>query len=128
MRLDVNVKVWEGLGVNTEEGRQRLGKAVKVDRMRKFRTVDAARIAARVSRGAWENVEQGKSVKDFTLGAIEDALGWPAGRAQQIIDGEPVTDIEAAIHAADLSPRARDAILQIVREDQAERADERGAS
>lgn len=56
--------------------------------MRKFRTVDAARIAAKVSRGTWDNVEKGKPIKDFSLAAIEEALDWPAGHARAILTGE----------------------------------------
>lgn len=64
-----------------------LGLAVTNARKAKFGTVDKARTAAEVSRGAWDRVEQGKSVKDFTLTAIEKALGWPPGRAVAILEG-----------------------------------------
>lgn len=56
--------------------------------MRKFKTVDRARIAAEVSRGTWDAVEKGKPVKDFSLAAIEEALDWPAGHALAILTGE----------------------------------------
>ncbi|MFL6061254.1 MAG: hypothetical protein ACJ72E_08485 [Marmoricola sp.] len=74
--------------MNTQEDRDRLAREVKAARLRKFKTVDRARIAAAVSRGAWDNVERGDSVKDFTLASIEEALGWPEGRALAILSGE----------------------------------------
>ncbi len=74
-------------GVNESEGRLLLGAAIAADRGRIYRTVDAARIAAKVARGTWEKAEKGQPVKDFSLAAIEEALGWPAGRAQSIIAG-----------------------------------------
>lgn len=97
--------------------------------MRKYRTVDAARIAAKISRGAWDNVEQGKSVKDFTLGAIEDALDWPAGRALELLHGVDNSsslppEVEAAL--AGVSPEVRDRIRQALLRDQAAER-ERGA-
>lgn len=73
--------------MNETEGRERLGQIVKAERMRIYRTLDAARIEAQIARGAWQNVEDGKSVKEFTLGAVESALGWPAGKALRIIAG-----------------------------------------
>lgn len=124
----MNVKFWEPLGVN-DEGRRRLGNAVRADRMRKYRTVDAARIAAKISRGAWDNVEQGKPVKDFTLGAIEDALDWPAGRAHELlygVEGAPQLPPEIEAGLADLSPEVRDYIRQALMRDQAAER-ERGA-
>lgn len=101
--------------MNVQNNRKRLGKMVKADRMRLYRTVDKARIKANVSRGAWDNVEKGKPAKDFTLGAIEDALGWPAGRAQSIIDGGDASDLERTIANSILSPKAIEQILEIVR-------------
>ena len=73
--------------------------AVQADRGRIYRTVDKARIAAGISRGAWEKVEAGASVKVFTLAAVEEALNWPAGRAARIIAGtdegaEPTADVD----------------------------------
>lgn len=103
--------------MNESEGRKRLGAKVRAERMRMYRTVDAARIAARISRGAWDHVEQGDPVRDFTLGAIEEALGWPAGRAQQIIDGAGSDDIELAVEASSLGEATKAAIRQILAED-----------
>lgn len=113
--------------MNEQRNREQLGKMVKADRMRLYRTVDKARIAAKISRGAWDHVEQGKPAKDFTLGAIEEALGWPAGRAQAVLEGEGVSDIERAVLDSGLSPGARDAILEIVRRDLAHQTKGRGA-
>lgn len=78
--------------MNSQEKRDRLAREVKVARLRKFKTVDRARIAARVSRGTWDNVERGDSVKDFSLAAIEEALDWPAGYALSILADDPVSD------------------------------------
>ena len=73
--------------VDDTEGRRRLGEVVKAARSRKFRTVEKAKTAAEISRGAWEKVERGDHVRPYTLSAVEVALVWPAGRAQEIIDG-----------------------------------------
>lgn len=113
--------------MSEQQNREQLGKMVKADRMRLYRTVDKARIAAKVSRGSWDNVEQGKPVKDFTLGAIEEALGWPPGRAQSVIEGEAVSDFERVVMESGLRPKARAAVLEIVRRDFAEQEEERGA-
>jgi hypothetical protein len=74
--------------VNEQENRERLAQAVKAARMRLYRTVDRARITAGVSRGTWDSIEQGKPVKEFSLGPVEEALGWPQGRALAILAGE----------------------------------------
>lgn len=100
--------------MNEKESRQRLAAAVKADRMRLHRTVDAARVAAHISRGAWENVEAGRSVKEFTLGAIEQALEWPAGKAQSILDGTSESAVEAAIQDSDLRPEIKARLLRII--------------
>lgn len=76
--------------MNGDAGRKRLGDAVKAARSRQFRTIERAKAAAEISRGAWEKVERGDSVRPYTLSAVEVALEWPAGRAQAIIDGDPV--------------------------------------
>jgi transcriptional regulator with XRE-family HTH domain len=87
------VFLWEGETVNEQANRQRLAKAVKAARLRKFKTVDRARIAAGVSRGTWENVERGDSVKEFSLASIEEALDWPEGRALEILAGNTPGDV-----------------------------------
>lgn len=69
-----------------QEGRLRLGEAVKSARSRKHRTIENAKTAAGISRGAWEKVERGDPVRPYTLAAVEVALDWPAGRAQEFID------------------------------------------
>lgn len=79
------------------DGLKRLSYAVVAARGRKFKTVDRARIAAGVARGTWEAVENGRRVRPFSLAAIEEALDWEPGHAQQIINGEvggPVINIE----------------------------------
>lgn len=73
--------------MNSQENRDRLAREVKVARLRKFKTVDRARIAAGVSRGTWDNVERGDPVKEFSLAAIEEALDWHPGRALSILTG-----------------------------------------
>lgn len=64
-----------------------LGRLVKRERLSKFGTVDSARAAAQVSRGAWDNVEAGRRVKDFTLAAIEKALGFRSGSFEDMVAG-----------------------------------------
>lgn len=72
-----------------QEARARLAAAVTSARKRKFRTVEAARnsVDPPISRGAWDKVEGGASVKDFTLSAVETALGWAEGEAARILAG-----------------------------------------
>lgn len=73
--------------MTTETGLQRLGRIVTAERGRKFRTVQNARVAAGVNTATWNRVENGLSVKGYSLAAIEEALGWAPGRAQRIIEG-----------------------------------------
>lgn len=73
--------------MNSQENRDRLAREVKVARLRKFKTVDSARIAAKVSRGTWDSVEKGDSVKEFSLASIEEALDWPPGYALALLEG-----------------------------------------
>ena len=103
--------------MSSDDGRRRLGLQVRAERMKRYRTVDKARIEADISRGAWEHVESGKPVKEFTLGAVEQALGWDAGRAQRIIDGADLGDVEAAILASDMAPETKEAALRIMARD-----------
>lgn len=74
--------------MNEQTNRDRLAQAVKAARLRKFKTVDSARIAAGVARGTWDNVEHGKPVKEFSLAAIEEALDWPVGHALAMLRGD----------------------------------------
>lgn len=76
--LDVNDFLCHA-GRMDEEQRNRVAEYVRSQRAHKFGTVDAARIEAGISRGAWDSVEQGKKVRDFTYGAVEKALDLPAG-------------------------------------------------
>lgn len=73
--------------MNEDENRRSLGRFVKRERLAKFKTVDRARAVADVSRGAWDNVEAGRKVKDFTLAAIEQALGHQPGLYDAVIAG-----------------------------------------
>lgn len=86
--LDVNGFLWDPQCVNEEANRAALGRLVKRDRLRIHKTVDKARASVGISRGAWDNVEAGRSVKEVTLASVEDALGWPTGRAARILSGE----------------------------------------
>lgn len=72
---------------NELSGRERLARMVIAERGRKYRTVDAARIAAGVNTATWKRVEDAEPVKSFSMAAIEEALGWPVGYAQRVIDG-----------------------------------------
>lgn len=84
----MNEILWDAPGVNDDDSRTVLAAQVKAARMAKFRTVDAARVAAGVARGTWEKVERGDSVKEFSLGAIEKALGWQPGHATRVLAGD----------------------------------------
>lgn len=74
-------------GVNESDYRAVLAERVKATRRAKYRTVDAARNAAGVARGTWEKAERGDPIKDFSLAAIERALGWEPGYAVEILNG-----------------------------------------
>lgn len=74
--------------MNENDYRAVLGDRIKSTRRKKFKTVDAARQEAAVARGTWEKAEKGLPIKDFSLAAIEEALGWPEGYAQSILDGK----------------------------------------
>lgn len=73
--------------MNESDYRAVLAERIKAARRRKFKTVDAARQAADIARGTWEKAEKGLPIKDFSLAAIEGALGWDDGYAQAILDG-----------------------------------------
>lgn len=119
--------------MNNDQGLRRLAREVKAARVKKFRTVDKARIAAGISRGAWDNVEHGRPAKELTYMAIEDALDWPAGHCLELIAGDVVPgevvpeDVEASIRASGLPPSAQERLLGVLAEER-QRADvERGA-
>lgn len=69
----------------------RLAAYVRAERVRRFRTVDAARAVAKISRGAWDNVEKGRPAKALTYNSIEDAFGWEFGDCERIADGAEPT-------------------------------------
>lgn len=110
----MNENVCQSSGVN---GYERLGKRVKIERLRRWGTVDKARDGTGVSRGAWDNVEHGRPAKELTYSRVELRLGWQLGDCQRIIDGgEPErsddrTDIRLRIQASNLSEGDKSAIL-----------------
>lgn len=109
MPLEVNVKVWEGLGVNESEARRKLAQHIKSDRIEQYGTVEKARRAAEVSRGSWDAAEAGKPVKEFTLNRIAKALGWEMGEAQRALAGTPVaSDFLEEIERADVSEATKE--------------------
>lgn len=117
--------------MSEDEGRKRLAEEVKAARGRKYRTVERARAAVRISRGAWDAVENGKPVKPFTLAAVEDALGWPAGRAQQIIAGQDVgqdDELRGLIAASGHPEHVKRAMLELLDDAAAPPGTERGVS
>lgn len=70
-----------------ETGLQRLGRIVTAERGRKYGTVQKAIRAAEMNAATWKRVEDGYPVRGDRLAAVEEALDWPAGKAQRIIDG-----------------------------------------
>lgn len=103
-----------------DAGRVELARRVRAARSRLYGTVEEARHAAKVSRGSWDNVENGGKAQDFTLGKIEKALGWPLGYANSIIEGtasaEPpaVTSLREHVATSTLSPGVKRAILALI--------------
>lgn len=73
--------------MSNEDGLTRLGRLVTAERGRKFGTVQNAIREAVMNAATWKRVEDGLPVRGDRLAAVEEALGWPAGRAQRIIDG-----------------------------------------
>ena len=113
--------------MTSEQALRRLGREVRAARQEKFRTVDQARIAAGISRGAWDNVEGGNSAKAFTYAAIEKALGWPGGRCLDILEGrEAGQDIEASLRALGLPEESQSRILATLGEELEKQQRERG--
>lgn len=74
-----------------DEHWDRLAAQVTYDRKRLYRTVTKATAKSGVARGTWDRLERGERVKSFTLSAVEEALGWPQGRAERILAGEDET-------------------------------------
>jgi hypothetical protein len=100
--------------------RERLARAVRADRLRVYGTVEKARMAADISRGAWDHVEAGDPVREFTLAAVERALGWPQGRADTILnERSEQPDLRQKITESSLDPETKAAILNML--DQRER-------
>jgi hypothetical protein len=73
--------------VNEQANRDQLATAIEAARLRKFKTISKACVVAGVARGTWEKAERGEKIKTFSLAAIEEALDWPTGQAQAILDG-----------------------------------------
>lgn len=88
-----------------EVDRKRLADAVRRDRLRLYGTVEKARLMAEISRGAWDHVESGDPVREFTLAAVERALGWDQGRSDEILRGESVPVGESPLRRAILESR-----------------------
>lgn len=116
-------------------GRVELARRVTGARSRLYETVEKARLAANVSRGAWDNVEDenGTTPQDFTLGKIEKALGWPQGFALAILEGraadEPpaVTSLREHVTNSTVSPEVKRAILALLDSDPRNGGDDDGA-
>lgn len=104
-----------------ENGRQRLADAVKRDRRRKYRTVERARAAAGLSRGAWDNVEKARPVKEVTLTAVEEALEWRPGTAERLLSGDDVVpsglSLEVEEGLARLTPDQADQMRAVLLRD-----------
>lgn len=102
--------------MNEQAGRDVLAAEVKRARKKLFRSVDEARNAAHISRGAWDSVEKGNPVKEFTLTAIEKALKWPTGHAEDLLAGRTLAtprELQQMIDELDsatVSPMTRDYI------------------
>ncbi|WP_074329660.1 helix-turn-helix domain-containing protein [Mycobacteroides abscessus] len=72
----------------TEEQRSRIGGAVEQARIERGWGKEAAARHAGISSITWKRVEDGLSVRDTSLRAIEKTLGWPPGHMAQL-GGEP---------------------------------------
>lgn len=112
--------------MNEQEGRERLAAAVRRDRRAKYRTVEDARLEAKISRGAWDAVEKAKPVKEQTLTAVEKALGWETGRTEELLGGvtEDAGDLRALLAEVEsnegLSESVRDYMRRSLERDIAE--------
>lgn len=101
-----------------QAGRDQLAALVKADRLRLYGSMDAARVAAKISRGAWQRVEDGEHVRDISLAGVEVALGWTPGRAARILRGldpDPGRNgLRREIVEADLPEGVRRAMLALL--------------
>lgn len=68
---------------------RRLGDAVRHARIAARVSIDDAAAAGGMSPVTWGRVEKAQPVRELTYAGIERALGWPAGTATQILDGQP---------------------------------------
>lgn len=72
----------------TDMQRTTLGEAVTLARLDNGWGKEEAARQAGISSITWKRVEDGQSVQDVKLRAIEVALGWPPGAADRIADGD----------------------------------------
>lgn len=99
--------------MNEQEGRRRLGAAIKADRLRLYGTVEAARVAngVKVSRGTWDKAERGDVITEYKLADIERALGWDSGRSASYLNPPDPDSIRAQVEASDLAPDTKALVL-----------------
>lgn len=117
MGLDVNENLCDPPGVDDYK---RLGDQVKEARKRKYRTVEKARAEARLSRGAWDNVEHGRPAKELTYNSIEFALGWPLGECARILAGDSLASddpFEATILNSNMDESSKLRALELHRQE-----------
>lgn len=72
---------------DTDEGRARLGRAVKSRREQRRLSIDNAADAAPMSPVTWSKVERGERVRGLTYAGIEKVLGWLPGSVETVLDG-----------------------------------------
>lgn len=78
MPVDVSRCVCQAVRVSmTDEERAALAALVKAERVRQYRTMKAAYLAAGVNPATWGNVEAGRSAKPDKVAAIVHTL-WPS--------------------------------------------------
>lgn len=79
----------------TDEGRARLGRAVK--RRREFLrlSIDAAAALGPMSPVTWSNIEKGIRARGLSYAGIEHVLGWAADSVERILDGGEPLELQA---------------------------------
>jgi DNA-binding XRE family transcriptional regulator len=100
-------------GVDEDEGRQRLAQAVRAARLRAGLGKEGAARDAGISSITWSRVEDGLSVQDVKLAAVERVLAkagvWEVGQAVRVRAGidEPVGPVGDAPHFVAKTERTR---------------------
>ena len=103
-----------------EAQRQELAKRIATIRLGRYRgNRKAAYTEAGVNSATWARLENAQTVKENSLVAVLLAL-WPESGGDWLqldppLAGTDASDLEQAVESSNLSPAARDRILELIR-------------